>query len=198
MTAELVKRGLPTLRMRSQVCGVKDLALNFICKSGSVIQIILLCFRLFTLSYSSLFCFSYNKMAAKGETYYPAFPPSTKPHISLGLPFPEACAHHVTNTFQALKVYVIVSYSISKTKNFTRLQDALGDKIVGVRKGIKPHTPWDDIVEIVKDMQQKGVDLIITLGAGSLTDGAKIIKYVSPCIATTSPPVPLRLPGPSK
>ncbi|KAE8445288.1 hypothetical protein EG329_013526 [Mollisiaceae sp. DMI_Dod_QoI] len=116
-------------------------------------------------------------MATRGESYRPAFPPAQKPFISTGLSFPEACAHHVENTFHASKVYIIVSNSISKTNNFTRLQNALGDKIVGVRKGIKPHTPWDDILEIVKDMGQKGAGLIITLGAGSLTDGAKIIKY---------------------
>jgi hypothetical protein len=80
-------------------------------------------------------------MAAKEETYSPAFPPAEKPHISYGLSFPEACAHHITNTFHASRVYVIVSNSISKTDNFTRLQDVLGDKIVGVRRGIKPHTP---------------------------------------------------------
>jgi alcohol dehydrogenase class IV len=112
-------------------------------------------------------------MAAQGESYRPAFPPKIKPHLSIGLPFPEACAHHITNTFHASKVYIIVSNSISKTDNFTNLEKALGDKVVGVRKGIKPHTPWDDILEIVKDIQEKGVDIIVTLGAGSLTDGAK-------------------------
>lgn len=80
-------------------------------------------------------------MSAPGETYRPVFPPATKPHLSTGLPFAEACAHHVNNTYHASKVYVIVSNSISKTDNFTKLTDALGDKIVGVRKGIKPHTP---------------------------------------------------------
>ncbi len=118
-------------------------------------------------------------MAANGESYRPAFPPRTKPHISTGLPFPEACAHHITNTFHASRVYIIVSNSISKTENFTKLTDALGDKVVGVGKGIKPHTPWDDILEIVKDIEEKGVDIIVTLGAGSLTDGAKVITFVS-------------------
>lgn len=117
-------------------------------------------------------------MAAPGETYRQAFPPKPKPYISTGLPFPQACAHHVTNTFHASKVYVIVSQSISKTSNFKRLQDALGDKIVGVRYGIKPHTPWDDVIEIVKDVKEKDADLIVTLGAGSLTDGAKVISFV--------------------
>jgi len=118
-------------------------------------------------------------MAAKGETYRPAFPPSEKPHISTGLPFEQACAHHVTSTFHASRVYIIVSHSISKTNAFTRLEKALEGKVVGVRKGIKPHTPWDDIVSIVNDMREKDPDLIITLGAGSLTDGAKAIRFVS-------------------
>ncbi|KAG4430823.1 hypothetical protein IFR05_013700 [Cadophora sp. M221] len=116
-------------------------------------------------------------MTAPNETYRPAFPPNPKPHISTSLPFPEACAHHITNTFHASRVYIIVSTSISKTENFTRLQNALGEKIVGVRKGIKPHTPWDDIVEIVNDVREKGADILVTLGAGSLTDGAKIITF---------------------
>jgi alcohol dehydrogenase class IV len=118
-------------------------------------------------------------MAAPGETYELAFPPKSKPYISTGLPFPAACAHHLANTYHTSKVYVIVSNSISKTDNFINLQKALGEKIVGVRKGIKPHTPWDDILEIVKDIQEKGADVIVTLGAGSLTDGAKVISFVS-------------------
>jgi alcohol dehydrogenase class IV len=53
-----------------------------------------------------------------------------------------------------------------------------GDKIVGTRIGIKPHTPWDDLVEIINELQQKGADAIITLGAGSLSDGDKVITFV--------------------
>lgn len=118
-------------------------------------------------------------MAAPGENYQLAFPGKPKPHISFGLPFTAACSHHVKNTYRASKVYVIVSNSISKTENFSELQKSLGNKIVGVRKGIKPHTPWDDVLAITKDIQAKGTDLIITLGAGSLTDGAKVIAWVS-------------------
>jgi alcohol dehydrogenase class IV len=47
-----------------------------------------------------------------------------------------------------------------------------------VRKGIKPHTPWDDILEVVQDIREKQADIIVTLGAGSLTDGAKVISFV--------------------
>lgn len=73
-------------------------------------------------------------MAAASETYKPAFLAQSKPYISTGLPFPEACAHHIKNSFHVSKVYIIVSSSISKTDKFTRLEKALGDKIVGVQK----------------------------------------------------------------
>jgi hypothetical protein len=125
----------------------------------------------------SLCLFTFT-MAARTEIYQPAFPPQKKPYISTGLPFPEACAKHITSTFKASSVYIIVSNSISKTETFTQLEQALEGKVVGVRKGIKPHTPWDDIVEIVNDIREKGADIVVTLGAGSLTDGAKVITFV--------------------
>lgn len=116
-------------------------------------------------------------MAAKGESYRLAFSPNPKPYISTGLPFHKACAHHISNTFQASKIYLIVSGSISKTEDFSLLQSEIGNKIAGIRYGIKPHTPWTDVLEIVNDINEKGADLIITLGAGSLTDGAKVITF---------------------
>jgi len=121
-------------------------------------------------------------MAAKGETYRLAFPPNPKPYISTGLPFHKACAHHIANTFQASRIYLIVSNSISRTENFSLLKSELGSKIAAIRYGIKPHTPWTDVLEIVNDIHEKGADMIVTLGAGSLTDGAKVISFVCPPI----------------
>lgn len=117
-------------------------------------------------------------MAAQGETYRLAFPLNPKPYISTGLPFHKACAHHVNNTFHASKVYLIVSSSISKTGNFVSLLSELRNNIVAIRYGIKPHTPWTDVLEIVNEINEKGADLIITLGAGSFTDGAKVVSFV--------------------
>ncbi|TVY86168.1 U3 small nucleolar RNA-associated protein, partial [Lachnellula willkommii] len=75
------------------------------------------------------------------------------------------------NKVQASTVY-------SGADNFTQLKKALGDKIVGTRFGFKPHSPWDDLVETANNIQKTGADLIITLGAGSLTDGVKVITFV--------------------
>ncbi|KAI0169192.1 Dehydroquinate synthase-like protein [Hypoxylon sp. FL1284] len=115
-------------------------------------------------------------MAAPGESFFPAYPPSPKPYISHGLTFDKACAHHAENTFHASRVYVIVSRSISKTADFTALKTALGDKMVGVRYGILPHTPWEDVLALTAELKATTPDLIITLGGGSITDGVKLAR----------------------
>lgn len=121
---------------------------------------------------------SSNSEAAQEDVFRPAWEGS-KTHISYGLAFPEACAKHVTSTFEASKVYIIASGSLNRdTNHVKRLQEALGEKVAGTRYGMKPHTLWSEILEVVQDASSKGADLLVTLGAGSLTDGAKIIALV--------------------
>lgn len=124
-----------------------------------------------------------SSQQSKGETYRLAFPGTEYPYISYGVPFPEACAKHVNDTFKASRVYVIASGSLSKnTDHVKQLQEALGGKIVGIREGMTPHTLWSEVLEIAEECRKTQADLIVTLGAGSLTDGAKIISLVSPFI----------------
>lgn len=116
-------------------------------------------------------------MPAPGETYRRADPSQPKPCISYGLPFHEAAAWHAENTFHASRIYVIVSGTISKTQDWSNLQDALGkDKIVGVRYGIKPHTPLAEVFELTADLKKTRPDLVITLGGGSIIDGVKLAR----------------------
>ncbi|KAF3062305.1 hypothetical protein GL218_03024 [Daldinia childiae] len=115
-------------------------------------------------------------MAAPDESYFAAFPSKPKPYISYGLTFEKACAHHAENTFHASHIYVVVSKSISKTEAFTALQTALANKIVGVRYGILPHTPLEDVLALADDLNAKSPDVIITLGAGSISDGVKLAR----------------------
>ena len=102
------------------------------------------------------------------------------PNISYGLPFPQACAKHVHNTFHSSRVYVICSGTLSQNSDaLQRLIDALGkDRVVGIRKGMAPHTLWSQIIEIVTEAREASADCLVTLGAGSLTDGAKIVAMV--------------------
>ena len=115
-----------------------------------------------------------------GEVYRPANT-SGYPHISYGVPFHLACAKHVSHTFKSKRVYIIASGSLSRnTDHVQRLQQSLGsDHVVGVRHGMTPHTLWSEILEIADEAKRAQADLLVTLGAGSLTDGAKIIALVS-------------------
>ncbi|KAM7192720.1 alcohol dehydrogenase [Rhypophila sp. PSN 637] len=115
-------------------------------------------------------------MTLPGEEYFQALKP--KPHVSLGIPFAVACQHHVVETFgDARRVYIVVSKSISRTDNFSALREALGDRVIGVRYGIRQHVPWPDVLEMATELRDLKADLIVTLGAGSLTDGAKVAAF---------------------
>ncbi|KAF2096159.1 putative Fe-containing alcohol dehydrogenase [Rhizodiscina lignyota] len=121
-------------------------------------------------------------MGSSQETYRLSFPDHkpTPPytHVSYGLPFTEAVAKHVTETFRGKRAYILASPSITKqTSNTADLEKALGPRHAGTWLGIPPHTPWDALVPIINDMREKKADCLVTLGAGSLSDGAKAIKY---------------------
>ena len=129
------------------------------------------------------------------ETFRPAFtdPPGTNlagipianlrlvnPDVSYGLPYHEACAKHIDETFHASKVYIVASKTLSNnTDKLSDLISAIGQgKIAGVKKGITPHTPWSEILQITKKCREADVDCLVTLGAGSITDGCKLVVLV--------------------
>ena len=145
------------------------------------------------------------------ETFQEAFtePPGTNlagipvvglvlpsPHVSWGRPYYESCAKHVKETFKASKVYIMASASLSKnTDRVEKLKESLesgGAKVIGIGTGIRPHTPWSQILQMAAECRAGGADCIVTLGAGSTTDGAKILVLVCPFslkydFAVTSP-----------
>jgi alcohol dehydrogenase class IV len=142
------------------------------------------------------------------ETYIAAFdePPGTNlagipikglqlpsPYISYGRPYDESCAKHIQETFHASRVYIVASRSLSQnTDKLDKLIEAIGkDKVVGVRKGIIPHSPWSEILSIAAECRTAEADCIVTLGAGSLTDSAKLVVLVKPSHNPQMHPYPL-------
>jgi len=117
------------------------------------------------------------------ETFRPAFEDRPRPLLSYGIPFPEAVSRHVVDTFHAERVYVICSGTLARnTDSLDRLAQTLEKvkvPIVGRRIGMKPHTLWSEVLEITADARACDADLILTLGGGSLTDGAKVVAFVS-------------------
>lgn len=116
------------------------------------------------------------------ETLRPAFADHPRPLLSYGIPFPDAAAHHVTDLFQASRMYIICSGSLARNTNaLDRLMTALGrEKVVGTRIGMQSHTMWSEVLEVVHEAKAGEIDLLITLGGGSLTDAAKVVTLVFP------------------
>ncbi|KAL4805199.1 alcohol dehydrogenase [Aspergillus unguis] len=115
------------------------------------------------------------------ETFRPAFVDRPRPLLSYGIPFPEAVSRHVVDTFHAERVYVICSGTLAKnTDSLDRIAETLKKvkvEIVGKRIGMKSHTLWSEVLEIVADARACSADLILTLGGGTLTDGAKVVAF---------------------
>lgn len=102
------------------------------------------------------------------------------PHISHGLPYQLACNKHVKQTYNASRVFIIASRSLTQnTDKLSLLLDELGqDNVVGVQKGMASHSLWSEILQVTAQARSKNADCIVTLGAGSLTDAAKLIVFV--------------------
>ena len=118
------------------------------------------------------------------ETCRPAWADKDEPLISYGLPFPKTCRKHIDSTFKASKVYIISSGSLAReTSNLADLQNELGDKVAGIRIGMKPHTFMSEVLDVVRDARKVDADLIVSIGGGSVTDAAKLVAFVScrPC-----------------
>lgn len=99
--------------------------------------------------------------------------------VSYGLPFHAACAKHVEEMFHATRILILASATLARsTSALSNLQAALGTKVAGVKFGLRAHTYFGDILAIAEECRVLGVDLIVTLGGGSLTDAAKIISLV--------------------
>ncbi|KAJ7822445.1 putative Fe-containing alcohol dehydrogenase [Mycena leptocephala] len=108
--------------------------------------------------------------------------------VSYGLPFPVACAKHAEETFHAQRIFIIVSSTLASTTSaLDDLRTALGTKVVGVKSGLKAHTYFNDIIAIAEECRKLDVDLIVTLGGGSLSDAAKMVSLVLANNVTQSP-----------
>ncbi|KAH8165434.1 hypothetical protein CIB48_g2813 [Xylaria polymorpha] len=128
---------------------------------------------------------AYSKPGSDGEVLgvsYPDLEPAKRPPtmVSYGLPYDQACKKHVDGFLNARRVYIIASRSLSQqTQCLAKLEATLGEKHAGTWIGIKPHTPYDDLVEIIRDVRAKKADCLVTLGGGSLADGAKLVVYAA-------------------
>jgi len=100
--------------------------------------------------------------------------------VQYGKPAAETVADLVRRQ-QAERVFLMVSGTLNReTDEIEKLRRALGNKCAGTFDRMPPHTPRAAVIAAAEQAREARADLIVTLGGGSITDGAKAVQL---CLA---------------
>lgn len=87
----------------------------------------------------------------------------------------------LVKTHGATRVLLMVSGTLNReTDEVEKVRLALGNKCVGTFDRMPAHSPRSAIIAAANQARAAGADLIVTLGGGSITDGAKAVQL---CLA---------------
>ena len=114
-------------------------------------------------------------MAASGRVNF-----GTMDAVVFGKPAAEAVAEEARR-LRATRVFLMVSSSLNRnTEEIARVKAALGNRCAAVWDGMPPHTPRSAVLRATEQARAVEADLIVTIGGGSITDGAKAVQM---CLA---------------
>ncbi|SHG47965.1 iron-containing alcohol dehydrogenase [Bradyrhizobium erythrophlei] len=79
------------------------------------------------------------------------------------------------------RAFLMVSGTLNRTTGeIEKIRNALGPRCVGTFDAMPPHTPREAVVAAAGQARDANADLIVTVGGGSITDGAKAVQL---CLA---------------
>src|SRR5712691_5838646 len=100
--------------------------------------------------------------------------------VTFGRPAAEMVAEEARRR-EAERVFLMASGTLNRTTDeIARVGRALGNRFAGLFDHMPPHTPRHAVVEAAAMARDAGADLIVTVGGGSVTDGAKAVQL---CLA---------------
>ena len=81
----------------------------------------------------------------------------------------------------AARAFLMVSGSLNRnTGEIEKIRKALGSRCAAIFDAMPPHTPREAVIAAAEQARAAGADLIVTVGGGSITDGAKAVQL---CLA---------------
>ena len=114
-------------------------------------------------------------MAASGRINF-----GTMDAVVFGKPAAEAVAEEARR-LSATRVFLMVSSSLNRnTEEIAKVKAALANRCAAVWDGMPPHTPRSAVLKATEQARAVEADLIVTIGGGSITDGAKAVQM---CLA---------------
>ena len=100
--------------------------------------------------------------------------------VVFGKPAAEAVAEEARR-LDAEHVFLMVSGTLNRqTDEVAKVCRALGNRFAGLFDRMQPHTPRRAVIEAAEAAREARADLIVTIGGGSVTDGAKAVQL---CLA---------------
>ena len=100
--------------------------------------------------------------------------------VVFGRPATEVVAEEALR-YQAERVFVMASGTLNRTTDeVVKIRRALGNRFAGLFNQMPPHTPRRAVIEAAAMAREAAADLIVTIGGGSVTDGAKAVQL---CLA---------------
>lgn len=100
--------------------------------------------------------------------------------VVFGHPAAEAVVEQM-DRLRTSRAFLMVSGTLNRqTDEIRKIQSALGSRCVATFDAMPPHTPREAVVAASEQARAANADLIITVGGGSITDGAKAVQL---CLA---------------
>jgi maleylacetate reductase len=100
--------------------------------------------------------------------------------VVFGRPAAEMVAEEARR-YAAERIFLMTSGTLNRTTDVVaNVRRALGNRFAGLFDRMPPHTPRRAVIEAAAAAREACVDLIVTIGGGSVTDGAKAVQL---CLA---------------
>src|ERR1700692_2444611 len=100
--------------------------------------------------------------------------------VVFGRPAAQAVVEQM-DRLRASRAFLMVSGTLNrKTDEIEKIRNSLGARCAATFDAMPPHTPREAVIAAAGQARAAGADLIVTVGGGSITDGAKAVQL---CLA---------------
>ena len=100
--------------------------------------------------------------------------------VVFGRPAAEAIPQQMDRLGAARALLMVAGTLNRQTDEIDKIRTSLGPRCVGTFDSMPPHTPREAVIAATAQARATDADLIVTVGGGSITDGAKAVQL---CLA---------------